>query len=198
MRKSVIIPGIITVLVTIYVLFIMPLSDKRDSIKENMETKYSMLKKYEAIVNGSLITEGELKDQKAILYDLETGILNSPVKIANSPAITNTPSPLGAPPSVESSLAFARFQNGIQDMAERSGVRIVQLKPLNAIVYDGYLGLPLFIEARGDIRALSEFLHSIDRKESFIRVEKLGVSVQEGRAEKEIRIKMQVAGLLRS
>jgi Tfp pilus assembly protein PilO len=172
-RKSVIITGVSAVLITVYVLFVMPLPEKKTEMHEELGLKYTTLMKYEKYIKARSLTESELASAKKDLDALQAGIINQ----------------------TDDSLAFAGLQNKVQDMAEKSGLRILSLRPLVPEKHESYFGLPMTIECFAGVKQFSDFLKLLDGEDEFIKVDKLNVTVQDSRTEDKLRIRMQVSGL---
>ncbi|MBI4689896.1 MAG: type 4a pilus biogenesis protein PilO [Nitrospirae bacterium] len=175
MRKSVVIAAISMALIAGYVFFIMPFVGKRAEIRESLEAKYAALRKYESFLKSAGKTGTGFETAIKEVKDMESGALQD----------TNE------------SLAFAKLQGYIQDFAEMSGIRIVSIKPLSVVKYKYYSGLPIQIEAIGWVMQLSEFLKQVDSSKRFIRIDKLYISVVNIQSPWDLKIKMQISGLMR-
>lgn len=157
-------------LLGIYVLLVAPLKDKRVELKDRLFVEYKTMAKLENFIGSSLGAEGDIEKAAAELEEMEQYIIHEP----------------------DVSLAFASLQSKVQDLAESSGMRITSIKPLQAVTYEGYLGLPIFVDCNGDMRQLSSFLNFLDSSWEFIAIDKLNVSVlPQGR----LRVKIQLSGL---
>jgi Tfp pilus assembly protein PilO len=174
MRRNILILAVITALLVIYVLFIIPLDDKRGGLKEELFVQYKSLLKHEQFVNNAQNAQEDLTKARAELETKEKHII-----IAS-----------------DVSLAFAQLQTMVQDMADQAGLTITQMKPLQAAPNEvGYKLLPLFIDCHGEIWQLSKFLNFLDSTPDFIAVDRLQVTVA---PQGKLRIRVQLSGLMKS
>jgi len=173
MSRNIIILAAVTALLTLYVLFISPLDEKRSTLKDELYVQYKSLIKHERFISSTQNAQEELEKARTDLEAKENHII-----IAS-----------------DVSLAFAQLQTKVQDMAKQAGLTVTQLKPLQAEDKKvGYKLLPLFIDCRGEIWQLSKFLNFLDSTPDFISVDRLQVTETQGK----LRIKVQISGLMRS
>lgn len=173
MRKPAVAIGAIVILLGAYVLFVAPLSEKREELKESLQAEYMALKKYEGLIQSTEKAETGLKAAAAGLKKMERTIIRA----------------------TDTSLAFSRLQMKIQDIAEASGFRITSIKPLSAVSHTGYTGLPIYLDGTSDIAGLSNFLKALDSTRTFINMERLEVSTAPQGA---LRTKMRLSGLMKT
>jgi Tfp pilus assembly protein PilO len=143
-------------------------------MRAELQTEYATLLKYRQFVRGARVTEEQLQAARRELQALKEGIITG----------------------VQKPLAFARLQLRLQEAARAAGLQSRTIRPLKAAQEGPFLSLPIFLEARGDMRALSEFLRSLDEPQGFMRIDSLMLSLVDVRKQKELRIKMQVSGLM--
>jgi|Deesub1362A_J573_1020465.scaffolds.fasta_scaffold00077_85 Tfp pilus assembly protein PilO len=173
MRRSLALIGGFVIVIAVYVFFVAPLSDKRAQLKERLETDYMALKKYEKFIRSTEKAEIQLKDALKELEDMEKNIIQE----------------------TDVSLAFAKLQLKIQDLADSSGLQIKSIKPLPVVNYKGYTGLPIYMDGIGNISQLGEFLKLLDSTKEFINIERLHVTTT---PKNTLRIKMQLSGLMKT
>lgn len=176
MKRYTAIVIVIAALVFVYALTSLFLSPRRPDMREELASKFRALEKYQSLVNGADGIRAETGKIRAELDKLEKAVS----------------------PMTDESLAFARLQSEIQELAGDSGLVIVSMKTREPVKYSGFIGLPVEVEAKGGIEALSMMLKSLDDPSSFISVERLDVSRPGVRADEELRIKLNVTGLMRS
>jgi len=174
-KRSIAIVAIIMVIIAAYVFLIMPLSEKRAGIKESLEAKYATLQKYEAFLKTAGKTETRFETVVKEIEGIEANALHD----------TNE------------SLAFAKLQGYLQDFAEKSGIKIVSIKPLSMVKYKHYSGLPIQLEASGGIIQLGEFIKQIDTSKRLISIDRLSISAMNVQMSGELKIRMQVSGLMK-
>jgi Tfp pilus assembly protein PilO len=174
MSRNIIIIAVATSLLTLYVMFISPLDEKREAMKDELFVQYKSLLKHEEFISSTQNAQEELEKARAELEKKEKHIINAS----------------------DVSLAFAELQAKVQDMADQSGMTITQLKPLQAEQNEsGYSRLPLFMDCWGKIWQLSKFLNFLDSTPEFLAIDRLQITV--GR-QGSLRIKIQLSGLMKS
>ncbi|MBI4823695.1 MAG: type 4a pilus biogenesis protein PilO [Nitrospirae bacterium] len=174
MRRSVAVIGVISVLGAIYLFFIHPLSDKRLELKETLSDKYMTLKKYDTLIKEGGLSKEELKKVDKELKEMEENIM----QFSNE------------------SIALSTLHGRIEERAEKAGIKISSVRMRASIKYEFYVGVPIEVEAMGNIKEISSFLKSMDSGREFIKIERLDITKAGLRAEDEtLRIKVQITGL---
>lgn len=174
MKKSVIISAIIMAIIAVHVFFIMPLAGKRTEMKELLQVKYASLQKYETFLKSTGKAETELDAAVKEVEGLEANVFQDK----------------------NESLAFAKMQGYVQDMAEKSGIKILSIKPLSVVKYKHYADLPVQLECSGGISQLGEFMKQIDTSKQLIRLDRLSIGVMNIQMPGELKIRVQVSGLM--
>lgn len=174
MRRPVAIIAIVMAIIAAYVFFIMPLSEKRSELRESLEAKYVTLQKYETFLKTAGKAETALDTMVKEIDDMEANALQD----------TND------------SLAFVKLQGYVRDFAEKSGIKIISIKPLSVVKYKHYAALPIQLEASGGINQLGEFMKQIDASKLFIRIDRLNINLMNIQMPGELKIKLQVSGLM--
>lgn len=170
MRGPVLITAVFAAIAGIYAFFISPLDGKREELRETLRERHAVLEEYEEIVR---MGEGGLKTAGERLKRLERHVISA----------------------TDESLAFSRLQIKVEDFASDSGLLITSVRPLTAVKYGDYVGLPIYLDALSDIGQLSEFLRRLDSVAVYIRIDKIDVS----RAPQDLlRVRMQVSGLMKA
>ncbi|MEK7333127.1 MAG: type 4a pilus biogenesis protein PilO [Nitrospirota bacterium] len=175
MKKSVIISAIIMAIIAAHVFFIAPLAGKRTEMKELLQVKYASLRKYETFLKSTGSAETELDAAVKEVEALEANAFQDK----------------------NESLAFAKMQGYVQDMAEKSGIKILSIKPLSVVKYKHYADLPIQLEASGGIIQLGEFLKQTDASKQLIRIDRLSIGVMNIQTPGELKIRIQVSGLMK-
>lgn len=156
-----------------YVLLVAPLEEKREGIKEKLFVEHRSMVKHERFISSARDTEVDIEKAAKELEEMEQFIIKES----------------------DLSLAFASLQSKVQDMAESAGLRITSIKPLQAVGYEGYRGLPIFMDCTGGMGQLSDFLNYLDSSWEFIAIDRLGISVL---PRGELRVKIQLSGLTKA
>lgn len=173
MSRFTLIGSAVAAVLAAYFFLISPLSEKREELKENLYTQHKTLVKYEKFISNTKQSEEELLHAREKLREMEQYIIDKP----------------------DVSLAFAELQTSIQKMAKTAGLSITSIKPLPAVDYPGYKGLPLLVEATGNIGNFGKFLNHLDSTWQFISVDKINVNTA---PRDKLRVKVQLTGLMRA
>ncbi len=160
----------IAVVLGVYVFLLAPLPEKRTALQDRIETDYVTMLKYERFLERAREAAPKIEESRRRLDELETNVL----------------------PRTDTSVGFARLQIDLQGLAEKAGLRIASVKPLPAVSYRYYTGLPIYMECTGNIRQLGSFLKSLDERLLFIGVDRINIVKTPG----GLRIKMQLSGLM--
>jgi Tfp pilus assembly protein PilO len=173
MTRRTIILIVIAVVVGFYVFYVDDLAEKRPALQEKLEMDFTTLMKHEKFIQRTKMAGVDIEDALEELAEKEKHIIHT----------------------TDQSLAFARLQKKIQDLAYETGLRISTIKLLPAVAHNGYTELPIFMDSTGDISNLSEFLKHIDSGKDFIGLDELDISsAPKGR----LRVKMQLSGLMKT
>jgi Tfp pilus assembly protein PilO len=176
-RKSVLIAGAAVLMMSFYVLVITPVSEKRASLRERRDADFQTLLRYRSFVSGAKVSREELLAARKELEGIEQGVIRES----------------------QEPLAFAELQLRLQDAAGSAGLSTLTIRPLPAKSekQKGYATLPIYMEAEGGIKALSDFLKSLDSADSYVRIDTLIINHKDVREQRELRVKMQVSGLMK-
>jgi Tfp pilus assembly protein PilO len=164
---------VVVALGIVYALFVAPVADQRAALAERLEATYDSLIKHEQFVRRTKETGLELDKARKELQEMEQFIVQAE----------------------DVSLGFAQLQSKIQDIAEDAGLNVRSIKPLPSVMYAGYRGLPIFLDATGDIRQLSRFLNHLDSTWEFISVDSLNITATR---QQTLRVRLQLSGLMKS
>lgn len=175
MKKSIVVMVFAVAMLAAYVFLVAPLDEKRSALRESLQSKYATLRKYEMFLKDAGKTGVEFDAQMKEIEVMEADVLKDK----------------------DESLAFAKLQGYIQDFANKSGVRIISIKPLSVIKFKHYAALPIQIESNGGINQLGEFMKQIDESKELIRIDRLNINVMNIQTPVELRIKIQISGLMK-
>ncbi len=165
--------GILILSIFIYEhYFIIPQSA---NIRESIIAKYETLRKYEEFIKDTGITEDDIKKVIEETDNMEERLIKEKSEF----------------------LASARLQREIEAFAEKAGLKITTIRPLNVVKYNTYTGVPLYFEGNADIKQLSEFLRIIESEKILTKIDKMNISVTNIQNPKDLKIKMQVSGLVK-
>lgn len=161
----------VAAVLAVQVLLIAPLEGKREQIKEELFVKHKALVKYERFIASGAGAQKQLETLRNELSGLEKKTLNEK----------------------DTSLAYASLQSMLQDMADRAGLKVNSVKPLENVDHEGYSEMPLLLDCSGAMGALSTFLKRLDRSGSLVSLEKIRITTAPRRG---LRIKMQLTGIM--
>jgi Tfp pilus assembly protein PilO len=171
MNRTIAVIGIIALLAAAYVLILEPLAEKRIEMQDKLQTDYSTLIKY--------VRYKQLKDQAGKRLEVSQQNLENAERLIL--------------PTSDTSVAFAKLQRNVQGMATSSGLLVTSIKPLPALEFKNYTGLPIFMDCTGDIKELGDFLKRLDAPNVFLDIDRLNISARQNG---ELRIKIQLTGLM--
>jgi len=177
MRKSLVVIGIAVFLLTVYVVVLLPLEEKRALLREKIDADYARLLKYREYASGAQISKDGLSRAREELLNLEKGVIKQD----------------------QEPIAFAELQLRLQETAQKAGLAVLTLRPLKAEKQTGYNRLPIAIEAEGGIKQVSDFLKALDSGASYVKIETLEINNRDLRGEqKQLRVKMRISGLMKT
>lgn len=175
MRKSFFAVAAAGFLIAFYVLVVIPAEGKKDLVRERLYARYEKLQKYRHLMSGGETSRDVLDSERKELETLEKGL----IKEHQEP------------------IAFAAIQLRIQDQAAKAGLATTTIRPMKAEKEGYYTWLPISIEAEGSIKQVSDFMRSLDSAYSYMKIENLTISQKDLREEKQLKLRMQIAGLVK-
>jgi|GEM_PF-1162849 len=152
------------------------LAPKAETIREEILVKHASLQKYEAYLKGPGATDEEMKNAIAELKDAEQKLIAEKSEF----------------------LASAKLQHDITELAQSSGIIVQTLRPMNAVKQKKYMLIPIYFEANGTIKQLSDFLKAVESSQTLLKVDKLIVNVTNMQNTRDLRFKIQISGMARS
>jgi len=149
------------------------LTPKSETMREEIQLKSATLQKYETYMEGSSITDAEIK--KA----------GDEMKAAEKKLV------------IESSefLAAARVQKELSELTQNAGLNIQTIRPLNTVKANKFFFIPVYFEGSGTIKQIGDFLHDVEKHSVLLKIEKMSINVTNMQNPRELRFKMQISGL---
>lgn len=175
MRQQVIAIAIIALALGLYFYILTPIAAKREDIKKSIDAKYATLSKYEQFITKEKETGGEIKNATHELERMEKNIISVS----------------------DESIAFARLQSRLQDIADKSSINIVAVRTRPATTSSGYLIVPVEMEGTADMKALNDFFRLVDSSRDYMRVDKIEINASGLGADPTLRVRILVEGLSR-
>lgn len=149
------------------------LTPKSETMREEIQVKSATLQKYETYVEGSSITDAEIKTTGEEMKVLEVKLVKEASEF----------------------LAAARVQKELSDLTQNAGLNIQTIRPLNTVKARSFFVIPVYFEGSGTIKQLGDFLNELEKHTLLLKIEKMSVNVTNIQNPRELRFKMQISGL---
>jgi hypothetical protein len=172
-RRIILLGGLLIVTVLLFQNYY--LAPRAETIRQEIQSKYGTLQKYQAYVKGSGITEKETQTAIADMNALETRLI----------------------PEKSEFLSSASMQRIVSELAEKAGLNVLTMRPINVVKEKTFLFVPVYFEGSGNIRQISEFLQSAEKNPIMLKVDRMSYNVTNLQNPKELRFKIQISGLAR-
>ncbi|MBI5074671.1 MAG: type 4a pilus biogenesis protein PilO [Nitrospirae bacterium] len=146
---------------------------KSETMRDEIQVKSATLQKYETYLEGSSITNAEIRTAGEEMKAVEKKLV------------------------MESSefLAAARVQKELAELTQNAGLNLQTIRPLNTVKAKGFFFIPVYFEGSGTIKQIGDFLNEVEKHTMLLKVEKLSVNVTNIQNPRELRFKMQISGL---
>ncbi len=162
------------VLVLILLLFqTYVLTPRSETMREEIQTKAVTLQKYETYMEGSSITDAEIRKVGEDMKVVETKLVKESSEF----------------------LAAARVQKDLSELTQSAGLSIQTIRPLNTVKAKNFFFIPVYFEGSGTIKQIGEFLNAIEKHALLLKIDKMSVNVTNIQNPRELRFKMQISGL---
>ncbi len=165
---------IAVLLVAMYVNYIRPIPDKRQEIREEIFIKKKKLKKYLTLTKQKDEIAGELMNLKLRIEKMKDAFL--PVK--------------------NETLGLVTIQQIVREIAEKTDLRIVSLRPVDIFTGNFLIGLPVQVTAIGDMKAITEFLKGVVKSPYLLSLDAMNIRVINIQKPDKIRIKFTITGYI--
>lgn len=169
-RYTLIVAAVVISLI-IYQMYV--LTPESETIREEIQTKSASLEKFESYLEGSAITESEIKTATEAMKAFEKKLIAEPSEF----------------------LASARVQREVSELTEKNGLNMQTIRPLKPVKMKSFSSFPVYFEGSGTIRQIGEFLKAIESAQVLLKIDKLSVNVTNMQNTRELRFKMQISGL---
>ncbi|MBI5632208.1 MAG: type 4a pilus biogenesis protein PilO [Nitrospirae bacterium] len=146
---------------------------KSETMREEIQLKYATLQKYETYMEGSSITDAEIRTTGEEMKILLGKLLKDPSEF----------------------LAAARLQKEISELSQNAGLNIQTIRPLNTVKAKSFFFIPVYFEGSGTIRQIGSFLNDVENHPVLLKIEKMSINVTNMQNPRELRFKMQISGL---
>ena len=161
-------------LVALYVNYIKPIPEKRQEIREEIFIREKKLKKYRALTKQKDEIAGELMKLKLRLDRVKQELL--PVK--------------------NETLGLVTVQQIVREIAGKTDIRIVALRPIDILRGNHLIGLPVQVTAIGDMKAVTEFLKGVVDSPYLLSLDSMNIRVINIQKPDKIRLKFTITGYI--
>ncbi len=167
--------GMLAVVVILVLMLLQTyvLTPGTETMREEIQLRSAVLQKYETYLEGSAITEAEIRTAEEELKKAEKRLVNEASEF----------------------LAGARLQKELSELTRNTGLNIQTIRPLNTVKAESFFFIPVYFEGTGTIKQIGDFLNAVERHSLLLKVEKMSVNVTNIQNPRELRVKMQIAGL---
>jgi Tfp pilus assembly protein PilO len=149
------------------------LTPKSETMREQIQSKSATLQKYETYMEGSSITDTEIKTAGEEMKEVEKKLVKESSEF----------------------LAAARVQKELSELTQNAGLNIQTIRPLNTVKAKNFFFIPVYFEGSGTIKQIGDFLNGIEKHSVMLKIDKMSINVTNMQNPRELRFKMQISGL---
>jgi len=149
------------------------LNPKSESMREEIQVKSATLQKYETYLEGSNITDAEIKTAGEEMKVLEMKLVKESSEF----------------------LAAARVQKELSELTQNAGLSMQTIRPLNTVKAKSFFFIPVYFEGSGTIKQIGDFLNELEKHALLLKIDKMSINVTNMQNPRELRFKMQISGL---
>ncbi|GAB4484856.1 MAG: hypothetical protein OHK006_09910 [Thermodesulfovibrionales bacterium] len=151
------------------------LAPETEEIRATIERESATLEKYQRVLRSAPPGESEMTKIEARVKTLEKRLV----------------------PDASEQLASATIQSHVVELARKSGFSISTIKPGTPITRDSYRQIPVYFEGNGNIKQISDFLKAVDQGQILLSVDRLGINITNMQNPKELKVKVQISGMMK-
>ncbi len=163
----------VAVVVTLLLFQTYVLTPKSETMREEIQVKSATLQKYETYMEGSSITDKEIRAAGEEMKAVESKLVKESSEF----------------------LAAARVQKELSELTQNAGLNIQTIRPLTTVKAKSFFFIPVYFEGSGTIKQIGDFLNEVEKHSLLLKVEKMSVNVTNMQNPRELRFKMQISGL---
>jgi len=149
------------------------LTPKSETMREQIQSKSATLQKYETYMEGSSITDTEIRTASEEMKAVEKKLVNESSEF----------------------LAAARVQKELSELTQNAGLNIQTIRPLNTVKAKSFFFIPVYFEGSGTIKQIGDFLNDVEKHSVMLKIEKMSINVTNMQNPRDLRFKMQISGL---
>jgi Tfp pilus assembly protein PilO len=170
-KKYILIAALLVMTLFLFQTYV--LTPKSETMREEIQTKSATLQKYETYMEGSSITDAEIRTAGEEMKAVEKKLVKESSEF----------------------LAAARIQKELSELTQNAGLNIQTIRPLNTVKAKSFFFIPVYFEGSGTIKQIGDFLNDVEKHSVLLKIEKMSVNVTNIQNPRELRIKMQISGL---
>jgi len=149
------------------------LTPKSETMREQIQSKSATLQKYETYMEGSSITDTEIRTASEEMKAVEKKLVKESSEF----------------------LAAARVQKELSELTQNAGLNIQTIRPLNTVKAKSFFFIPVYFEGSGTIKQIGDFLNDVEKHSVMLKIEKMSINVTNMQNPRDLRFKMQISGL---
>ena len=172
-RKFILLGALLIVTVLLFQNYY--LAPRSEKMHAEIQSAYGTLQKYEVYLKGSGITDKEIQTAIADMKKLEERLL----------------------PEKSEFLSSASMQRIVSELAEKAGLNVLTIRPMNVVKDGNFLVVPVYFEGSANIKQISDFLAASEKSPIMLKIDKMSYNVTNMQNPKELRFKIQISGLAR-
>lgn len=170
-KKYILIAALLVMTLFLFQTYV--LTPKSDTMREEIQIKSATLQKYETYMEGSSITDAEIRTAGEEMKAVEMKLVKESSEF----------------------LAAARIQKELSELTQNAGLNIQTIRPLNTVKAKSFFFIPVYFEGSGTIKQIGDFLNDAEKHSVLLKIEKMSINVTNIQNPRELRIKMQISGL---
>jgi len=149
------------------------LTPKSETMREQIQSKSATLQKYETYMEGSSITDTEIRTASEEMKAVEKKLVKESSEF----------------------LAAARVQKELSELTQNAGLNIQTIRPLNTVKAKSFFFIPVYFEGSGTIKQIGDFLNDVEKHSVMLKIEKMSINLTNMQNPRDLRFKMQISGL---
>ena len=170
-KKYILIAALLVMTLFLFQTYV--LTPKSETMREEIQIKSATLQKYETYMEGSSITDAEIRTAGEEMKAVEMKLVKESSEF----------------------LAAARIQKELSELTQNAGLNIQTIRPLNTVKAKSFFFIPVYFEGSGTIKQIGDFLNDVEKHSVLLKIEKMSINVTNIQNPRELRIKMQISGL---
>ncbi|NJD57152.1 MAG: hypothetical protein FIA94_12215 [Nitrospirae bacterium] len=172
-RKAVLLGTLL--IMTVFLFQNYYLAPRSETMREEIQSKYGTLQKYQAYLKGSGITDKGIQSAESDMKTMEKRLISEKSEFLSS----------------------ASMQRIVSELSEKAGLNVLTMRPINVVKEKSFMFVPVYVEGGGNIRQISDFLNLVEKNSVMLKIDKMSINVTNLQNPKELRFKIQISGMSR-